>query len=293
MKAEINIKAFPGDEVWIAFDNGPFKATIKSVETHIYHFDALQSSGNTIYYFITEDGMEYHAYGQAIFFSKEEAQLRISKFNNAKDAAALISLVSEEAAKEQIKNYTSMKIKFKKLVPGAVLPKKATEGSAAYDLYVSEDVIIKPGRQIIPLGFAMEMESGIEALIDPRSGFSSKGMEGYEVRDETTISFKRDFWIDASRHYLPTPEIERKAKTFICKDADRFDCDVIEGKIDSDFRGGCGVIVHNRDKRTFLIKAGTRIAQMTFHKVETAEWEEVEELSPSDRDGGFGSTGVS
>ena len=186
-----------------------------------------------------------------------------------------------------------MNVKFKKLLPGAILPKKATEGSAAYDLYVPEDVIIKPGRQIIPLGFAMEMEPGYEALVDPRSGFSSKGMEGYEVRDETTISFKRDSLIDASRFYWPTPEIERKAKTFICNDADRFDCDVLEGKIDSDYRDGVGVIVHNRSIKTFLIKAGTRIAQMTFHKVETAEWEEVEELSPSDRDGGFGSTGVS
>lgn len=182
-----------------------------------------------------------------------------------------------------------MKIKFKKLLPGAILPKKATEGSAAYDLYVPEDVIIKPGRQIIPLGFAMEMEPGHEALVDPRSGFSSKGVEGYEVRTEMHVCVERNFWLNS----YEIPKTKTSDKTFVCTDADRFDCDVLEGKIDSDFRGGCGVIVHNRDKRTFLIKAGTRIAQMTFHKVETAEWEEVEELSPSDRDGGFGSTGVS
>lgn len=169
---------------------------------------------------------------------------------------------------------------------------KATPGSAAYDLYTAEDVIIKPGRQIISLGFAMEMEPGIEALVDPRSGFSSKGMEGYEVRNETAVSLITDLCL-YPRHYRPTPEIDRKEKTFICDDADRFDCDVIEGKIDSDYRDGVGVIVRNRDRRTFLIKAGTRIAQMTFHKVETVEWEEVDELSPSERDGGFGSTGVS
>lgn len=182
-----------------------------------------------------------------------------------------------------------MNVKFKKLLPGAVIPKKATPGSAAYDLYTAEDVIIKPGRQIIPLGFAMEMEPGIEALVDPRSGFSSKGMEGYEVRNETAVSLIKDLCL-YPWHYR---EIERKEKTFICDDADRFDCDVIEGKIDSDYRDGVGVIVHNRDSRTFLIKAGTRIAQMTFHKVETVEWIEVDELSPSERDGGFGSTGVS
>lgn len=186
-----------------------------------------------------------------------------------------------------------MNVKFKKLLPGAVIPKKATPGSAAYDLYTAEDVIIKPGRQIIPLGFAMEMEPGIEALVDPRSGFSSKGMEGYEVRNEKAGSLIEDLCLYSRRYCLSTLETERKEKTFICDDADRFDCDVIEGKIDSDFRGGVGVIVHNRDRRTFLIKAGTRIAQMTFHKVETVEWIEVDELSPSERDGGFGSTGVS
>lgn len=181
-----------------------------------------------------------------------------------------------------------MKVKFKKLHEGAILPKKATEGSAAYDLYTPEDIIIKPGRQVIPLGFAMEMPIEIQALVDPRSGFSSKGMEGYEVvtlwlhkkpLDSICISRKPE-------DYSPT------LKKFVALEPERFDCDVIEGKIDSDYRKGVGVIVHNRDSRSFLIKAGTRIAQMTFQKVETVEWEETDELSPSDREGGFGSTGT-
>lgn len=188
-----------------------------------------------------------------------------------------------------------MTVKFKKLLPGARLPEKATAGSAAYDLYVAEDTIIRPGRQIIPLGFAMEMEDGYEALIDPRSGFSSKGMEGYEVAFQ--LSYGNYFgvitsfcglkeWEDA----LENEHVTRK--TFVAVQPERFDCDVIEGKIDSDYRKGTGVIIHNRDKNTFLIKAGTRIAQMTFHKVETVEWEEVDELSESEREGGFGSTGT-
>lgn len=173
-----------------------------------------------------------------------------------------------------------MKVKFKKLLPGARLPEKATAGSAAYDLYVPEDTIVKPGRQTIPLGFAMEMEEGYEALVDPRSGFSSKGMEGHKIADGIyTVE-------------TPFGQIEiMDREAYISLDPHRFDCDVIEGKIDSDYRGSVGVIVHNRDQR-FLIKAGTRIAQMTFHKVETADFEEVEELSESGRDGGFGSTGT-
>ena len=164
-----------------------------------------------------------------------------------------------------------MKVKFKKLHEGAILPKRATNGSAAYDLYTPKDIIVFNGRRILPLGFAMEMEPGYEALIDPRSGFSSKGMEGEKVK----LTYEED----GLYTFRSTGE------------KDRFDCDVIEGKIDSDYRDGVGGITHNRDE-CFLIKAGTRIAQMTFHKVETAEWEETDTLSETDRDGGFGSTGT-
>lgn len=183
-----------------------------------------------------------------------------------------------------------MKVRFKKLNEGARLPKKATEGSAAYDLYVAKDVIIKPGRQVIPLGFAMEMEAGNEALVDPRSGFSSKGMEGYHFvqLDCDSLSGR----IIMERGGFDRREGDIFFKKYVAIEPERFDCDVIEGKIDSDYRSGVGVIVHNRDNRTFLIKAGTRIAQMTFHKVESPDLEEVEELSESNRDGGFGSTGA-
>ena len=174
-----------------------------------------------------------------------------------------------------------MNVKFKRLHEGAVIPEKATAGSAADDLYVPEDVIIKPGRQIIPLGFAMEMEEGYEALVDPRSGFSSKGMEGYEVLESYPYEGPRRVIIN-----IPLQ------KRYVAMEPERFDCDVIEGKIDSDYRDGVGVIVHNRGEQTFMIKAGTRIAQMTFHKVEKANWVEVEELSESDRKGGFGHSGT-
>lgn len=186
-----------------------------------------------------------------------------------------------------------MKVKFKKLHEGARLPEKATEGSAAYDLYVADDFIVKLGRSVIPLGFAMEMEPGYEALVNPRSGFSCKGMEGYHV--VTSFDHVMTNLLTYRDYLRACPEdnyVERDVDTYLSLNPMRFDCDVIEGKIDSDYRKGVGVIVHNRDTRTFLIKAGTRIAQMTFHKVETVQWEEAEELSETNREGGFGSTGT-
>lgn len=163
-----------------------------------------------------------------------------------------------------------MEVKFKKIKEGAIIPSKATKGSAAYDLYVPQDVVVESGRFIIPLGFAMEMPLDVEALIDPRSGFSAKGMEGHKIMQ------------------LQSLDID---EPFISQLPHRFDCDVIEGKIDSDYRNEVGVIVYNKSSR-FLLKKGTRIAQMTFHKVESPEWKEVEELSESKREGGFGSTGT-
>ena len=149
------------------------------------------------------------------------------------------------------------KVKFKPLSELAFLPKKATKGAAAYDVYTPSGVIINKGRHIIPLDFAIELPYGYEAKIEPRSGFSSKGMEGL---------------------YSST---ERR----------RFDCDVLQGKIDSDYRGNVGVIVHNRDCE-FLLERGTRIAQLTIYKVEDIEFEITDELNESERGtGGYGSTG--
>ena len=65
------------------------------------------------------------------------------------------------------------------------------------------------------------------------------------------------------------------------------------GTIDADYRGEVGVILVNLSNEAFTIESGERIAQMVIAKHEQAQWEEVTELSTTDRgEGGFGSTGV-
>lgn len=152
-----------------------------------------------------------------------------------------------------------MEVKVQKLSGKAIVPTKMTKGSAAYDLFAPFDQILVHGRQVIDLYIAIELPEGYEAKIEPRSGYAAKGFVG--ALDNTQ-----------------EPNI-------------RFDCDVIVGKIDSDYRGGIGVIVCNRD-RPFFIKRGQRIAQLTIYKVEEAEFTEVEKLSETEREtGGFGHTG--
>lgn len=151
-----------------------------------------------------------------------------------------------------------MKVKIEKIMD-VPFPKKATDGAAAYDVYAAQNELILHGRQVITLGFGMEIPEGYEAKIEPRSGYSSKGFAGFE-----DMTFKKEH---------------------------RYDCDVLVGKIDSDYRGVVGVIVNNRDK-DFFIRKGQRIAQMTFYKVENAEFE-IGQLNETQRGlGGFGHTNI-
>lgn len=65
------------------------------------------------------------------------------------------------------------------------------------------------------------------------------------------------------------------------------------GTIDSDYRGEIKVPLINFSKEDFIIENGMRIAQMVLSKYEKMDFEEVDELSETERqDGGFGSTGV-
>ena len=65
------------------------------------------------------------------------------------------------------------------------------------------------------------------------------------------------------------------------------------GTIDADYRGELKVILVNLSNEPFIIESGERIAQIVLAKHEVIDWQEVDELSESERGtGGFGSTGV-
>lgn len=144
-------------------------------------------------------------------------------------------------------------IRIKRLSEDALVPMRATDGAACFDLYVPKDTPIQKGRNIIPLDIAIELPAGTYAEIRPRSGFSAKGFE-----DITGC---------------------------------RRDADVLHGCIDADYRGNVGVIVRSEDY--FVVAKGTRVAQMLICNYIPCELVEAEELSSTDRQaGGFGSTGT-
>lgn len=144
-------------------------------------------------------------------------------------------------------------IRIKRLSEDALIPIRATDGAACFDLYVPKDTPIQKGRNIIPLDIAIELPAGTYAEIRPRSGFSAKGFE-----DITGC---------------------------------RRDADVLHGCIDADYRGNVGVIVRSEDY--FVVAKGTRVAQMLICNYIPCDLVEAEELSSTDRQaGGFGSTGT-
>lgn len=154
------------------------------------------------------------------------------------------------------------------------MPKKVHPSDAAFDLYVPEDVVLQHGRQIINLKFSIELPIGYAATIQPRSGFSSKGIEVEEYFDDP-------FGEGADINTV------------------RVDGDVLRGLVDSGYRGNVGVIlnihslgaIYNEDY-CHILKKGTRIAQMQIVEVPQVELVEVEVLSEADRgERGFGSSG--
>ena len=146
---------------------------------------------------------------------------------------------------------------------GGIMPKQSVEFSAGYDLYVPFDTVIKRGRQAVPIGIKIGVPRGIDGHIRPRSGFSTEGVEGY-----TIPLFK---WLKPKKK--------------------RFDADVIEGTIDHGYKNQINIIINNHDK-PFIIKGGTRIAQMVFNRHELPILLEVDELTGFDRGGGMGDTGT-
>ena len=74
----------------------------------------------------------------------------------------------------------TVQVRVKRLTPDAKIPKAAKTGDVAFDLYSVIDYEIKRGeRYAVPTGIAVEIPSGYEGQVRPRSGLALK--EGITV----------------------------------------------------------------------------------------------------------------
>lgn len=146
-----------------------------------------------------------------------------------------------------------VKILIERIDKDLPLPRYATEGAAALDLFSRIDFVLPPfkeigGGLIIPTGIKIAIPEGFLAFVLPRSGLAAK--EGITV--------------------LNTP-----------------------GLIDSDYRGEILVNLINFSDKTFYGKKGMRIAQILVLQYSRVLWEETDHLPQTVRgEGGLGSTGL-
>lgn len=155
------------------------------------------------------------------------------------------------------------------------LPKYETKGAAGLDvradfsrvtpqnpikIYGDGEIIFKGESHATTM---LRLEPGSRALIP--TGLFTAIPEGYEiqVRPRSGLALKKGVEISNA-----------------------------PGTIDADYRSEIGVILKNGGLETLWIENGERIAQFVLNKVEQINWEEVESLDKTERNGGFGSTNL-
>lgn len=150
-----------------------------------------------------------------------------------------------------------MKIKIKRLSKNAVLPVKAHASDAGFDLTATSRTLDEHGAFVYGTGIAVEIPDGYVGLVFPRSSIAKK-----DIILSNCVGV-----IDSGYR----GEIMAKFKP-----AEKFNCGIY--KIDNKFH---------------KYEVGERIAQLIIMPIPEIEFEEVEELSDSERGtGGYGSSGL-
>ena len=149
-----------------------------------------------------------------------------------------------------------MNIKVKKVHHNAVIPKFAHSTDTGFDLFTVENTSVHPNQKaIVRTGLIFEMPYGWGVQIRNKSGITMNGVPNL-------LNGKDDIVV-----YI--------------------------GTIDQAYRGEIGIMVKNVSNRTIVIPAGTKLAQGVLEKVYQCTFEEVSDVSETDRgQGGFGSTGT-
>ena len=158
-----------------------------------------------------------------------------------------------------------VKIKIKKLHPNAVIPKYAHIGDAGVDLVATEVNVVECTTPIEydELGYA-SVEKTIGTIYEVKFGFAIEFPKGYVARIYPRSSIYKTGLVLANS----------------------------SGTIDWPYRGELMAKFYSIIPTGQEYKVGDRCAQLILEKIPEMEFEEVEELSETDRgSGGFGSTG--
>lgn len=152
-------------------------------------------------------------------------------------------------------------VKIKKLYLDAELPRRASDGAIAFDVFAYHVI---PKKEEEPYNLPVDIPQFKSVLIG------------------TGLSFATPFPLDCE--IRPRSGLARRYSLIIVNSP---------GTLDPDYRGELGVLLMNLGTEIFRVEKGMRIAQIVFKPVEIPQFLEVEELPDTRRgSGGFGSTGL-
>lgn len=147
-----------------------------------------------------------------------------------------------------------MKVKIKKLFSNAVIPTFAKEGDAGMDLTATSMEFDCDGNVVYGTGLAIEIPNGYVGLVFPRSSIATKTLDLSNSVGVIDSGYRGEIMAK----FKPTPY----------------------------FR----ITQERKEKAMYYV--GDRIAQLIILPYPTIEFEEVEELSETERgEGGYGSSG--
>ena len=146
-----------------------------------------------------------------------------------------------------------MKIKVK-LDKGAIMPIRAHETDAGYDIFAREDFVVYRStekKQRVNVGYAIH-DTGVHIEIP-------NGYVGF-LKSKSGLNVKRGL--------------------------------TSEGVIDSGYTGSIVVKLYNHTSHAYKVHKGDKITQLVLLPIFTPELKQVDTLDETERgDGGFGSTG--
>lgn len=156
-------------------------------------------------------------------------------------------------------------IKIVRIAPDVVMPTKAHDTDAGFDLYA-----------YCPDATFYSWESGCQLNV---KGVKVRPKETYKFHTGIKLAIPDGYWGGIyARSGLATKCGLRPANCV--------------GVIDSSYRGEIIVAIHNDSNETQLVHNGDRIAQLVIQKVEPTVFEEVSELDETSRgESGFGGSG--
>lgn len=167
-------------------------------------------------------------------------------------------------------------VRYQRVNEMAIRPERQTEGAAAYDAYACMLESAETGRMIKI--HRKGMEEIHEERYDREHGLRINPGERALIPLGIRMAFPRGYVCDIR----PRSGLALRNGITITN---------APGTGDSDYRNEYGAIIENSSHMPFVVKHGDRICQLLFHEHVDADWKEGP-LDETDRDGGFGSTGV-